>query len=679
MKTSPYFFIKTIKVGLFSSLFLVFSLSSISQTSTLVSVGINGKLVYTPDAKGNTIPDFSDVGYMNSEASIPNVPVVLTVFPVVGDNLNNVQNAINTVAAMPVGSDGFRGAILFKSGTYNVSDTIKINASGIVLKGEGFNGSGTNFIATKSSQYSLFYFAGTNGISLITSTKKSIKDAYVPFGTKQITVASGHSFVVGNNLMVHRIPKDSWIKLLHMDSLSALDPAATNWTASAYDLYSERKIKAVNGNVLTLDAPIMDIIDTTYATGEVMKYTSARTEKCGIENMRISSTYTSATDENHGWEAVTFYNTINGWAKNLEVYYFGYSAVHILDGAAWITVDSCKMYDAKSMIDGGRRYSFNVDGQRCLVKNCVTRNGRHDYVNGSRTCGPVVFYNCSSTLQLSDIGPHHRWSTGILFDNITGNGSQDVQNRTTSGSGHGWAGAQVMFWNCKAARMVVQDPQGDAINWAIGAICPDITNVGNMTTEPLGFVESQGTKIAAIPSLFIKQLNDRLNILPIHLSSFIAQKNSNTILLKWTSNNEINFDGFEIEHSINARDFIKIGYIKSQIFSTENSYSFIHTEPKKESNYYRLKMMDKDGQSSYSKIELIEFGNNGLILKSNVVKDFVEVYAPNKVNATIVNIDGKILKQIVIHLTRKIDLSNLLSGIYFIKTETGEIEKFIKN
>ena len=62
-----------------------------------------------------------------------------------------------------------------------------------------------------------------------------------------------------------------------------------------------------------------------------------------------------------------------------------------------------------------------------------------------------------------------------------------------------------------------------------------------------------------------------------------------------------------------------------------------------------------------------------------MVKDFVEVYAPNKVNATIVNIDGKILKQIVIHLTQKIDLSNLLSGIYFIKTETGEIEKFIKN
>lgn len=49
-----------------------FTLSYITaQTTTLVAVGTNGKLVYTADAKGNVIPDFSGVGYMNSEAVIP--------------------------------------------------------------------------------------------------------------------------------------------------------------------------------------------------------------------------------------------------------------------------------------------------------------------------------------------------------------------------------------------------------------------------------------------------------------------------------------------------------------------------------------------------------------------------------------------------------------------------------
>ena len=502
--------------------------NSHAQTSSLVSIGTNGRLVYTADAKGNVVPDFSAVGYMNSEAPIPTVGVVLTVNPVVGDNLANIQNAINQVAAMPLDANGFRGAILFTSGTYNISDTVTISASGIVLRGVGFNGSGTNFIATKTSQHILFDFIGASGTAYNSSnsTRKAITDSYVPIGAKQITVASGHSFAIGDKVFVHRIPNAAWINLLGMNLLSTIDPAATNWTASAYDMDSERKIMNINGNSITLDAPIMDVIDPLYSTGELVKFTDSRIQKCGIENMKISSIYASSTDENHGWEAVSFDKIYNSWARNLDVYYFGYSAVHINSDASFITVDECKMYDPKSIIDGGRRYSFNLDGQRCLVQNCTTRNGRHDYVNGSRTCGPNVFYNSSSTLQHSDIGPHHRWSTGILFDNLTGNGNMNVQNRLVMGSGHGWAGGQIMFWNCNAARMVIQDPPGDEINWAIGCICPNITGVGDATTEPIGVIQSQGTRISAIPSLFIAQLNDRLATLANNQFDLINAENS---------------------------------------------------------------------------------------------------------------------------------------------------------
>ena len=483
-----------------------------AQTSSLVSMGSNGNLIYTPDNKGNVVPDFSAVGYLNGESPIPTIGVVLTVNPVAGDNLANVQNAINQVAAMPVDASGYRGTILFTAGTYNLSDTVTISASGIVLRGAGFNGTGTNFIATKTAQHTLFNFVGSSSTSYNSSnsTRKAIIDPYVAIGKKQITVASGHTFARGDKVFVHRIPNETWINLLGMNLLSNIDPLAVNWTASAYDMDSERKIENINGNVITLDAPIMDIIDPVYSTGELVKFTDNRIKNCGIENMRISSTYTSSTDENHGWEAVAFDKIYNSWAKNLEVYYFGYSAVHINSDASFITVDACKMYDAKSIIDGGRRYSFNVDGQRCLVQNCITRNGRHDYVNGSRTCGPNVFYNSSSTIQNNDIGPHHRWATGILFDNLVGDGRMDVQNRLDMGSGHGWSGGQIMFWNCNANRMVIQDPPGDHINWAIGCVCPDVTGVGDATTEPLGVIQSLGTRITAIPSLYLAQLNDRL-------------------------------------------------------------------------------------------------------------------------------------------------------------------------
>ena len=477
---------------------------SFAQTSTLVSLDTNGRLVYATDAKGNKIPDFSGVGYKNGEVAIPTVAVVKTVYPVAGDNLANIQNAINQVAAMPVGSDGFRGAILFKAGRYDVSDTIQIKASGIVLRGEGTDTiSGTRFHATTLSQYTLFNIQGKSGFSG-TGTKKATTNPYIPYGSNQVIVSSNKSsFKVGDSILITRTPDSAWINFLTM--------AQWGWTPTSYVISFQRKVTAVSGDTLTIDAPMVDIIDTAFSVGSVVKYKFSGIQKCGIENMCLTSAYTSDTAENHAWDAIDITNAMNCWVRKVDVYYFGYTAVTMYASASWVTVDSCKMIDAKSNITGERRYSFEIDGQRNLVQNCWTRNGRHDYVNGGRVAGPNVFYNSTATVQQNDIGPHMRWSTGILFDNIISNANQDVQNRESFGTGHGWAGSQIMFWNCKAGTFILQKPEGDYTNWAIGCT-GKITNVGSLVTEPSGIVESNNTKIAAIPSLYMAQLNQRLGI-----------------------------------------------------------------------------------------------------------------------------------------------------------------------
>ena len=110
--------------------FIVFLLAftTHAQTTTLVSIDANGKLTYKPDEVGSVIPDFSGVGYKNSEVAIPDVPVVITVTAVAGDNYTNVQTAINDLAAMPLQANGLRGAILFKAGLYGISKTINIKS-----------------------------------------------------------------------------------------------------------------------------------------------------------------------------------------------------------------------------------------------------------------------------------------------------------------------------------------------------------------------------------------------------------------------------------------------------------------------------------------------------------------------------------------------------------------------
>ncbi|MCQ2395435.1 MAG: DUF4955 domain-containing protein, partial [Kiritimatiellae bacterium] len=68
----------------------------------------------------------------------------------------------------------------------------------------------------------------------------------------------------------------------------------------------------------------------------------------------------------------------------------------------------------------------------------------------------------------SDFGPHHRWATGCLYDNVKTDGALNVQDRGSAGSGHGWAGANFVLWNCTARTLVCQNPWASAQNWCVG-------------------------------------------------------------------------------------------------------------------------------------------------------------------------------------------------------------------
>lgn len=79
---------------------------------------------------GDMIPDFSRVGYRWGDRAIPDVAVVETLTPPSdgGDATALIQQAIDRTQS---------GAILLKRGVYRISGTIRINRSGIVLRGEG--------------------------------------------------------------------------------------------------------------------------------------------------------------------------------------------------------------------------------------------------------------------------------------------------------------------------------------------------------------------------------------------------------------------------------------------------------------------------------------------------------------------------------------------------------------
>jgi hypothetical protein len=132
-------------------------------SSVLVEMSKKGKLTYKPDEKGNQLPDFSSVGCYENSKALPLVPVVTTLLPSANDQLT-IQNAIDELSARPLNKDGFRGAILLKSGDYKIPGTIRIAASGIILRGEGER---TRIIATGKGQRNLISVSGVGSLKEI--------------------------------------------------------------------------------------------------------------------------------------------------------------------------------------------------------------------------------------------------------------------------------------------------------------------------------------------------------------------------------------------------------------------------------------------------------------------------------------------------------------------------------
>jgi hypothetical protein len=126
----------------------------LAPIASRVYPGVDGKLIYVPDEQGNTIIDSSHAGYGSGGVAIPTVPVRETVWPVVGDNTENIQAAIDKVSLRASDSSGFRGAVLIKAGYYHMATPVRIQTSGVVLRGEGMSDAGTILIGTGTGRTS---------------------------------------------------------------------------------------------------------------------------------------------------------------------------------------------------------------------------------------------------------------------------------------------------------------------------------------------------------------------------------------------------------------------------------------------------------------------------------------------------------------------------------------------
>jgi len=486
--------------------------------SRFVYPGPDGKLVYKPYTdRGDRIPDFSHCGYNGGGVPLPDVAARVTLAPRPGatDERPRIQAALDDVAKLPPGKDGFRGAVLLKRGRYPVGGTLRIGASGVVLRGEGDGEDDTVLVATGRTDHRLIEVRGASGVRPAPGGARRVTNAYVPVGATTLNVASGHGLKAGDTLLVRRHGNAAWIHEIGMDRIAPRpsDPTSTKqWQPFALDF--DRLVTRVDGNRISLDAPVTCAIDARWGGGEVLPYADAgRIERVGVESLRAVSEFDRAktakekngstyfSDEDHASYLVAFDDVKNAWARRVTTVHFAHGAATFGKGAKWVTVEDARAVDPVSVLTGGRRYPYNVGGQLILVRRCYARDARHAFAVGARVPGPNVFLDCRSERDHATSEPHHRWSVGGLYDNVRANLA--LQDRQWMGSGHGWAGANYVVWNSEGSLVCQRPPT--AQNFAIGFVG---ARAKGAFPRPDGHWESFGRHVAP-RSLYVKQWEDR--------------------------------------------------------------------------------------------------------------------------------------------------------------------------
>ena len=177
-------------------------------------------------------------------------------------------------------------------------------------------------------------------------------------------------------------------------------------------------------------------------------------------------------------------------------------------------------------------------------------------------------------------------------------------------------------------------------------------------------------------------------VLPINLLSFDVQKYLEQAQIKWVTSGNSTEQYFEIERSNDGVIYSKIAVVPSKKDNngTVKEYSFSDKQTTSGEYYYRIRMIDVDGSSSFSPTNKISFENISM-QQTNLYPNPVnnQIFFTNTkdfTTAIIVDFMGKIILQQTVQTGNNIlELGNLPKGVYLLqlKSSTGiENHKIIK-
>jgi hypothetical protein len=353
-------------------------------------------------------------------------------------------------------------------GTFTINESLRIRTSGVVLRGAGRGK--TILRKTGYDRGAAIYIEGTRDVV----TKGTFDVADVKPGALSISLTAHLSPLTAHDrVMICRPSTQEWIDYLDCASFGGGKRMGYwAWHPGDIDLRWNRQITAVNGNQITLNAPITCSIEQRWGGAKAIVYENkGLISECGIENLSLESDYDHARplDEDHCWDGIYVAEAENCWVRMVNFQHFAGSAVVLQKSAQQITVEDCISQHPVSEIGGYRRRTFLTFGEMTLFQRCYSAYGINDFAVGHTAAGPNAFVQCESYESYGPSGAISSWAPGILFDIVNIDGNDIVfKNWELEKFGAGWSTANSTMWQSTASGLFCYSPDSLNRNYSRG-------------------------------------------------------------------------------------------------------------------------------------------------------------------------------------------------------------------
>lgn len=179
-----------------------------------------------------------------------------------------------------------------------------------------------------------------------------------------------------------------------------------------------------------------------------------------------------------------------------------------------------------------------------------------------------------------------------------------------------------------------------------------------------------------------------IGVLPLSLISLDAQRTANGIRVNWTTSSEQNLVGFTIQKYLSTGNYEDLIFIKSKAVNWNSSsvinYSFTDALAISSlKNAYRLKITNRDGSISFSKVIYVEGqSSTDYTIFPNPAKDHFNVILQSysrPMSIAMFDILGKVVRrQKIESAITEVDVRGL-KGLYFIQIYDNEKGQFTRS